>query len=124
MAIVPKRHDARSSLHAVAAPGSVLLCALAALAPLTAAYAWSSLCSDGTFERCLNGTPSFELVFQAVLASAGFCASLVVRLLVKRHSYGLAGTTLAVAIVLFAGWAVFLDAATHGWDDLKLLWLG
>jgi hypothetical protein len=25
---------------------------------------------------------------------------------------------------LFASWALFLDAATHGWNDLKLLWLG
>jgi hypothetical protein len=37
---------------------------------------------------------------------------------------GWPGTTLAFAVLVFAAWAVFLDAATHGWDNLKLLWLG
>jgi hypothetical protein len=41
----------------------------------------------------------------------------------KRRSNVLTGLALLVALLLFAGWAVFLDAATHGWDDLKLLWL-
>jgi uncharacterized membrane protein YoaK (UPF0700 family) len=81
-------------------------------------------CQDGTFDRCLNGRPSFELVFQFVLAVAGFAVTLVLRLFVKRRAYGRAGSALAVAVLLFAAWALFLDAATHGWDDLKLLWLG
>ena len=67
---------------------------------------------------------SFELDFQLALAAAGFAATLVMRMFVKRGSYRLAGAMLVVALLLFAAWAVFLDAATHGWDDLKLLWLG
>jgi hypothetical protein len=85
---------------------------------------WMSLCQDGTFERCLNGHPSFELVFQVALAAAGFAATLVMWRFVRRRRYAWAGAALAAALLLFAGWAVFLDAATHGWDDLKLLWLG
>jgi hypothetical protein len=102
-----------------------LLCVAAGFAGLVVAPGnWLYLCQDGTFERCLNGHPSFELVFQAVLAAAGFAATLVLRLFVNRRSYALAGISLFAAVLLFAAWALFLDAATHGWDDLKLLWLG
>jgi hypothetical protein len=42
----------------------------------------------------------------------------------RLHRYPLAGAMLALAVLLLAARALFLDAATHGWDDLKLLWLG
>jgi hypothetical protein len=61
---------------------------------------------------------------QLPLAAAGVVATLVMWRVVRRRRYGWAGVALAVALVLFAGWAVFLDAAVHGWDDLKLLWPG
>jgi ABC-type Fe3+-siderophore transport system permease subunit len=67
---------------------------------------------------------STELDLQVVLAGAGLAATLVVWMFVKRRSYGLAGAAFVVALLLFAAWAVFLDAATHGWGNLKLLWLG
>jgi hypothetical protein len=102
-----------------------LLCWAAVLALLLALIVWQGFCESGTFERCANGKPSFELVFQAVLAGAGFAGSLVTWLLVRsRSSYAPAGAAFATTVLLFAGWAIFLDAATHGWDDLKLLWLG
>jgi hypothetical protein len=103
----------------------LLLCIAAGFAALFVAPGnWLYACQDGTFDRCLNGHPSFELVFQVVLAAAGLTATLIMRMFVKRGSSGLAGAALGVAVLLFAAWAVFLDAATHGWDDLKLLWLG
>jgi len=71
----------------------------------------------------MNGRPSFELVFQLALAATAFAATLITWMLVRRRSYAAAGAMLALAILLCAGWALFLDAATHGWDDLKLLWL-
>jgi hypothetical protein len=33
----------------------------------------------------------------------------------------LAGLALAVGVPLYLAWAVLLDAAVHGWDDLKLI---
>jgi hypothetical protein len=117
-------HDALNSRHAVISAALVVLCFAAGFAAVTGLYAWSALCEEGTFDRCSNGHPSFEVVFQAVLAVAGFLAMLAARAFLKRRSNALAGLALLVALLLFAGWAVFLDAATHGWDDLKLLWLG
>jgi hypothetical protein len=35
-------------------------------------------------------------------------------------SYAPAGVALVIAIVLLAAWAIVLDAATHGWDDLQV----
>jgi hypothetical protein len=119
-----RSHGPQTVRQAVVSAASLLLVFAAGFATLIAVGSWWSACRDGTFERCLNGHPSFELVFQVALAAAGLAATLVLRTLVKRRSYRLAGVTLAVAVLLFCAWAVFLDAATHGWDDLKLLWLG
>ena len=33
----------------------------------------------------------------------------------------LAALALAVGVPLYRAWAVLLDAATHGWDDLTLV---
>ena len=100
------------------------LCAAAGMGVIVAVVAWSSLCSEGTFERCMNGDPSFELVFQFVLACAGLAVTVVMWVLARRGSYRPATAMFVIAVVVFGAWAVFLDAATHGWDDLKLLWLG
>jgi hypothetical protein len=91
---------------------------------LLAWLSWIALCEDGTFARCPNGHPVFELWFQVLLAAAGFGATILTWALVKRQSYRLAAAALVIAVLLLAAWAVVLDAATHGWDNLKLLWLG
>ena len=62
--------------------------------------------------------------FQIVLAAVGFGATFVVMHFVTRRSYALAGVMFVGVLLIFAAWALFLDAATHGWDDLRLLWLG
>jgi hypothetical protein len=98
-----------------------LLCFGAAFAALLAVVGWSNLCREGTFERCFNGRPSFELVFQAVLAALGFAVTLLMLRFTKRGSYRLAGAALVLALLIFAAWGLFLDAATHGWDNLKLV---
>jgi hypothetical protein len=98
-----------------------VLCWAAGFGLLVAIGSWSALCLDGTFDRCLNGSPSFELVFQAVLAGAGFAATIVMWLLVRsRPSYRPSVIAAVIAVVLFAAWAIVLDAATHGWDDLQV----
>ena len=117
-------HRGGRAWRSVAVPAATLLCVAAGFAVVVGAVAWSALCRDGTFVRCLDGHPSFALVFQVVLAAAGFVATLVLWVFVERRSFAFAGVALVVAVLLFAAWAVFLDAATHGWDDLELLWLG
>lgn len=65
--------------------------------------------------------PSFELVFQAVLAALGFVVTLLMLRFTKRGSYRLAYVALVLGLLTFAAWALFLDAAAHGWHDLKLV---
>lgn len=98
-----------------------VLCWAAGFGLLVAIASWYAACLDGTFDRCLNGSPSFELVFQAGLAGAGFAATIAMWLLVRSHpSYKPSAIAAAIAVVLFAAWAIVLDAATHGWDDLQI----
>jgi hypothetical protein len=98
-----------------------LLCLAAGFATFVAVGSWWGVCREGTFERCFNGHPSFELVFQAVLAALGFALTLLMLRFTKRGSYRLAGAALVLGLLSFAAWALFLDAATHGWDGLKLV---
>jgi hypothetical protein len=101
-----------------------VLCIAAGAATLVGAFSWLLLCEDGTFDRCQSGKPSLELVLQLVLASAGVASTVAALLLVRRGSRSSARALLAVAVLLLAAWALVLDAATHGWDDLRLLGLG
>jgi hypothetical protein len=118
------RDGGEHGVHAVTGTVAVLLCVAAGVATLVALAAWGGLCREGTFERCQNGDPSFELVFQVVLALTGLGVAVMMCVFEARRSYRAAAAALAVALLIFAAWAVFLDAATHGWDDLKLLRLG
>jgi hypothetical protein len=117
-------YRAASRTQAVAVALVRVLCLAAAFATAMAALSWSALCQDGDFDRCMNGHPSFELVFQVALAGLGLGLTLVVLRFTKRGSYRLAVAAFVLALLSFAAWALFLDAATHGWGDLKLLWLG
>ena len=98
-----------------------LLCLAAGFAAFVGVGSWWGLCREGNFERCMNGHPSFELVFQAVLASVGLVVALLMLRFAKRGSYRMAGAALVVGLLTFAAWGLFLDAATHGWDNLKLV---
>jgi hypothetical protein len=96
------------SRETFASAAAWLICAAATIATITGAYAWSALCQDGTFDRCPNGNPSFELVFQLVLAGAGLASTLVMRFLVRRRRYHFAGVALVIAVLLFASWGAVL----------------
>jgi hypothetical protein len=100
-----------------------LLSCAAGFAVLVALGSIHGLCQEHQ-GGCQSGEPNLELALQLPLAVLGFAASLMMWSFAKRRSYRLASGALVVTVLLFATWAVFLDAATHGWDDLKLLWLG
>ena len=108
-------------LHPTASIVAGVLCWAAGFGLLIALGSWYAGCLDGTFDRCLNGRAAFELVFQAVPAGAGCAATIVMWLLVRsRPSYTPSAIAAAIAVVLFAAWAIVPDAATHGWDDLQV----
>jgi len=96
------------------------LCVGAGVAILVGATSWLGLCENGTFDRCRGGNPSFELVLQLGLAVTSFGAALGSLILVRRGGRRIGGMLLVVGLVLLGTWAVVLDAATHGWDDLTL----
>jgi hypothetical protein len=100
-----------------------LLSCAASFAILVALGAIHGLCQEHQ-SGCLNGEPNLELVLQVPIAVLGFAAALMMWWLTKRRSYRAATAALLAAVLLYAIWAVLLDAGTHGWDDLKLLWLG
>jgi hypothetical protein len=99
----------------------VLLCVAAGFATLIALVAWSAGSRD---DRCIGDCASFELAFQFVLAATGLAVTVAMAMLAARRSYRAAAMAFVVGLAIFAAWAVFSDAATHGWDDLRLLWLG
>ena len=75
---------------------------------------------------CENqGTPACarqELALgQFVLAVIGLAPALVLFVAVALGKKRLAALALAVGVPLYLAWAVLLDAAVHGWDDLKLV---
>lgn len=113
--------QAANRRQAIAVVGARLLCLGAAFATFVGVGSWWGACREGNFPSCMHGDPSFELVFQAVLASVGFAVALLMLRFTKRGSYRLAAAALVLGLLLFAAWGLFLDAAVHGWDGLKLV---
>jgi uncharacterized membrane protein len=58
---------------------------------------------------------------QFTLAIVGFIVSVVLVLAAIFGKRRLAMASVMLGIPLFLAWALLLDAAVHGWDDLKLL---
>jgi hypothetical protein len=58
---------------------------------------------------------------QFTLAMVGLVPALVLVLAALLGKRRLAIAALIVGVPLYLVWALLLDAATHGWDDLKLL---
>jgi uncharacterized membrane protein YoaK (UPF0700 family) len=98
---------------------SVCLCVVAGICVVIALMHLAGLCQDGTHASCRDGDPSFVLVSQFVLALAGLVAAFAAIHFAKRHAQTLTRAAVAASIVLLAGWVVLVDAATHGWDDLR-----
>lgn len=75
---------------------------------------------------CENeGTPACarqDLAFgQYVLAMIGLVPAFVLVVAVAVQKRWLATLALVVGVPLYLVWALLLDAAVHGWDDLKLI---
>jgi hypothetical protein len=75
---------------------------------------------------CENeGTPACarqDLAFgQYILAIIGLVPALVLVVAAAVQKRWVAALALAVGVPLYIAWAVLLDAAVHGWDDLKLI---
>jgi hypothetical protein len=58
---------------------------------------------------------------QYIVALVGLVPAAALVLAVALKKRWLAAVALAVGVPLHLAWAVLLDAAVHGWDDLKLL---
>jgi hypothetical protein len=75
---------------------------------------------------CENeGTPACsrqDLAFaQFVLAAVGFVPALALVVAAALNKRRMAGLALVVGVPVYLAWAVLMDAAIHGWDDLKLV---
>lgn len=95
------------------------LCAASVVVALWAVSSWFYACDDRLLTACPDGKPSFELVFQAVLAVLASVVALAGWFFAKKGSRAAVIALAALVIILFVGWALFLDAAIHDWDDLK-----
>ena len=78
---------------------------------------WLACENEGT-EACARQDLAFA---QYVLAIVGFAPAVTIVVAAALQSRRLAALTLAVGVPTYLAWGVLLDAAVHGWDDLKLL---
>jgi hypothetical protein len=99
---------------------------LVALALLSGAVFGFLVAGVVNWLACENeGTPACsrqDLAFgQFILAIIGLVPALVLLVAAALRRKRLAALALAVGVPLYLAWAVLLDAAVHGWDDLKLV---
>ena len=98
--------------------GALLLLGAAAFAFLVAGVVnWLACENEGT-EACSRQDLASA---QFILAMIGLVPALV---LVVAAAFGrkrMAALALAVGVPLYLAWAFLMDAAVHGWDDLKLV---
>jgi hypothetical protein len=98
--------------------GAVVLFGGACFAFLAAGtWKWLACENEGT-EACGRADLAFA---QFVLAIVGFVPALTLVIAAVLGKRWLVVAALAVGLPLYAVWAVMLDAAIHGWDDLKLV---
>jgi hypothetical protein len=98
--------------------GALVLLGGACFAVLLAGtWNWLACENEGT-EACRRQNLASA---QFMLAIVGLVPALVLVLAAALGKRRLAAIALAVGVPLYVAWAVLLDAAIHGWDDLKLL---
>jgi hypothetical protein len=98
--------------------GSLVLLGGAAFAFLVAGVVnWLACENEGT-EACGRQDLAFAQFVLAIIGLVPALALVVAAALAKRR---LAALALAVGVPLYLAWAVLMDAAVHGWDDLKLV---
>jgi hypothetical protein len=99
---------------------------LIALALLSSAVFALLVAGAVNWLACENeGTPACarqNLAFgQYILAMIGLAPALVLVVAAAVQKKCVAALALAVGLPLYLVWALLLDAAVHGWDDLRLL---
>ena len=98
--------------------GALALLAGAAFAFLVAAVVnWLACENEGT-EACSRQDLASA---QFVLAMIGLVPALVLVVAAALGKKRTAVLALTVGVPVYLAWAVLMDAAIHGWDDLKLL---
>jgi hypothetical protein len=58
---------------------------------------------------------------QLVVAIAGLAPAIVLVVAAARGNRRITALALVVGVPLYLGWAILVDAAVHGWDDLTLV---
>ena len=91
---------------------TTVLLLLAAFGTLVSLVSFAMLCD----ENCAGGRPA-ELSWQLVAACAGLVGAIVMTYFADKDRWRAAVVSLTVTVVLYAAWAVLLDAATHGWGS-------
>ena len=82
-------------------------------------YCGGRLVENEELEACAR-LSLFSTQAQTV-ALVGLVPAIVLVVAAALGKRRLALIALAVGVPLYLGWAVLLDAAIHGWDDLKLV---
>jgi hypothetical protein len=103
-----------------------ILALLAAVAALGAACFAVLAATAADWLACENeGTPACArqdlASAQQTVAIVGLVPAVVLVVAAALGKRRLALFALAVGVPLYLGWTVLLDAAEHGWDDLKLV---
>lgn len=98
--------------------GSLALLGGAAFALLVAGVVnWLACENEGT-EACGRQDLAFA---QLVLAIIGLVPALVLVVAAALRKRRIAALAMAIGVPVYLAWAVLMDAAVHGWDDLKLV---
>ena len=90
----------------------------AVLAVLVGAVVNWLACENKGTEACARQDLASAQLALALVGLITACVLVLAALLGKRR---VAGAAVVVGVPLYLAWALVLDAAVHGWDDLKLL---
>jgi hypothetical protein len=111
-------NDRRNDLHLDRGSwlqlGAVALFAAACVGAGVALVGWHALCQDGDQAACLEGHPvDWHVIGQVVAAVVGLIFAGLMLREADRRRWRPAASFLALALVAFALWAVWLDTAIH-----------
>jgi hypothetical protein len=98
--------------------GALALLGGAAFAVLAAGAVNWLACENEGIPACSRQDLAFA---QLILAMIGLLPALILVIAAALRTKRLTALALAVGVPVYLAWAVLMDAAIHGWDDLKLV---
>ena len=98
--------------------GGLALLGGAAFALLVAAVVNWLACENEGSDACSRQELASE---QFLLATIGLVPALLLVVAAALRKRRLAVLALTVGVPVYLAWAILMDAAIHGWDDLKLV---